>query len=211
MSLLYGLDIAAKARWGDAVPDLVLSGPNEGQNVGRIINSSGTVSIAQYAAWRGLSAIALSAGHTTRDDGGLAAPDSAKVAQLSLQLVLKLAERSGNAPLLPQNLALNVNFPDKLEGAKWRWSRIGTYDLYNVRFRANVSSSPLARGAGDGVQTGLGIAAGNEETKPVKSQMNDEAVVFRTDIAVSPMQVGFEARQGQERLLSRKLKGLLER
>lgn len=211
MSLLYGLDIAAKERWADAAPDLVISGPNEGQNVGQIINSSGTVGNAQYAASRGLPAIALSAGTTTRDNDGLAAPDSAKVARLSLQLVRKLAEGSGNTPLLPQNLALNVNFPDKLEGAKWRWSRIGTYNYYNFRFVLDMSSSPLARKAGAEVQAGPGISVDNTETKPIKGQMNDEAVVFRSDIAVSPMQVGFEARSGQERALSRQLKGLLGR
>lgn len=211
MSLLYGLDIAAKARWADAEPDLVISGPNEGQNVGRIINSSGTVSNAQYAASRGLPAIALSAGIATRDNDELAAPDSAKVARLSLQLVRKLAEGSGKAPLLPRNLALNVNFPDKLEGANWRWSRIGTYDYYKFRFVVDMSSSPLARKAGAEVPAGPRISIDNTETKPVKGQMNDEAVVFRNDIAVSPMQVGFEARPGQDRALSRQLKGLLGR
>lgn len=61
MALLYGLDVAAQKRWGRA-PDLVLSGPNEGQNAGAIILSSGTVSNAQYAAVRGIPAIGLSAG-----------------------------------------------------------------------------------------------------------------------------------------------------
>jgi len=42
MSTMYGLDVLAPARWGKA-PDLVLSGPNEGQNTGRVVNSSGTV------------------------------------------------------------------------------------------------------------------------------------------------------------------------
>jgi 5'/3'-nucleotidase SurE len=42
MATMYGLDVIAPARWGKA-PDLVLSGPNEGQNVGLIliVNSSG--------------------------------------------------------------------------------------------------------------------------------------------------------------------------
>jgi 5'-nucleotidase len=53
MATMYGLDVVAKARWGKA-PDLVLSGPNEGQNVGLIVNSSGTVGNVQFAAGRGL-------------------------------------------------------------------------------------------------------------------------------------------------------------
>jgi broad specificity polyphosphatase/5'/3'-nucleotidase SurE len=43
MATLYGLDVLAAARWGKA-PDLVLSGPNEGQNTGTLVNGSGTVS-----------------------------------------------------------------------------------------------------------------------------------------------------------------------
>ncbi|MGY8790760.1 MAG: 5'/3'-nucleotidase SurE, partial [Pseudomonadales bacterium] len=43
MATAYGLDILAPARWGSA-PDLVISGPNQGQNVGSIVVSSGTVS-----------------------------------------------------------------------------------------------------------------------------------------------------------------------
>ena len=46
MATAYGLDILAPARWGSA-PDLVISGPNQGQNVGSIVVSSGTVSNIQ--------------------------------------------------------------------------------------------------------------------------------------------------------------------
>src|SRR5262245_52875592 len=42
MATIYGLDVLAPQRWGKE-PDLVLSGPNEGQNAGPIVNSSGTV------------------------------------------------------------------------------------------------------------------------------------------------------------------------
>src|SRR5690606_21159030 len=68
MSLLYGLDVAAQKRWGKA-PDLVLSGPNIGQNVGAIVVTSGTVSNVQHAAARGIPAIALSADRGTADNG----------------------------------------------------------------------------------------------------------------------------------------------
>ena len=63
LATLYGLDVLAQARWRRA-PDLVLSGPNEGQNVGLIVISSGTVGNVQFAAGRGIPSIALSAGPT---------------------------------------------------------------------------------------------------------------------------------------------------
>ena len=64
MAAMYGVDVVAAARWGKA-PDLVLSGPNEGQNLGKIVNSSGTVGNVQFAGGRGIPSIALSAGSDT--------------------------------------------------------------------------------------------------------------------------------------------------
>jgi 5'/3'-nucleotidase SurE len=86
MATMYGLDVLASARWGKD-PDLVLSGPNEGQNVGLIINGSGTVGNVQFAAGRGLPSIALSAGTDTVDNVNLADPDSAVVSQLTVKLL----------------------------------------------------------------------------------------------------------------------------
>jgi 5'-nucleotidase len=70
MATMYGLDVLAQARWGKG-PDLVVSGPNEGQNVGLIVNSSGTVGNVQFAAGRGLPSIELSAGTDTVDNTNL--------------------------------------------------------------------------------------------------------------------------------------------
>ena len=67
MATAYGLDILAPARWG-AAPDLVVSGPNQGQNVGSIVISSGTIANVQFAASRGVPAIALSAGLSTEGE-----------------------------------------------------------------------------------------------------------------------------------------------
>ncbi len=46
----------------DVVPDLVVSGINEGQNIGPLIDLSGTVGAARAAATRNIPAIAASAG-----------------------------------------------------------------------------------------------------------------------------------------------------
>ena len=100
MATMYGLDVVAAQRWGKA-PDLVLSGPNEGQNLGKIVNSSGTVGNVQFAGSRGIPAIALSAGSDTTDDTKLANPYSQVVAQLTLNLVKALQAKAGTGPLLP--------------------------------------------------------------------------------------------------------------
>jgi 5'/3'-nucleotidase SurE len=192
MALMYGLDVLAPARWGKA-PDLVLSGPNEGQNVGRIVISSGTVSNAQFAAGRGLPAIALSAGTDTVDNAGLANANSRTVAQLSMKLLAALQAKAATGALLPAGVALNVNFPDAPKAdAPWAFARHGTYDTYRLKFS---SAAPW----------GLSGAAPGT---PTAEQAEDEALVYRTRVAVTAMQVGYEQRPAAQQWLRLRLAGL---
>lgn len=198
MAVLYGLDVVAQRRWGQD-PELVLSGPNEGQNVGAIVLGSGTVSAAQFAALRGIPAIALSAGANTVDDARLAHPDSPRIARLSADLVKKLDALAGSAPLLPSGMALNVNFPDKLAGAQWTPSRIGTYNLYRIRFVEDVAASASAVSKAYASQNGIklpsspGLSIDLASEEPSADQQSDESIVIRKDIAISPMRVGYDA------------------
>ncbi len=198
MALVYGLDIVAAQRWGKE-PDLVLSGPNEGQNVGAIILSSGTVSAAQYAAVSGLPAIALSAGPATEDDE-LDGPQSAKVGALTAQLVSLLDKRADGGAMLPDGFALNVNFPDNLDNPVWKVSRIGTYNAYKMGFvqsmvkEASPTMAAMAKARGMELPDLPGISFGFNDAKPSPDQMLDESVVYKTAIAVSPMQAGYEYR-----------------
>ncbi len=200
MALLYGLDVLAVKRWR-AQPDLVLSGPNEGQNVGAIVISSGTVSAAQFAALRGLPAIALSAGQNSAGPD-LANAESPVVAQHSAELVRALDSASNGGRLLPQGLALNVNFPDKSAGAAFCPSKIGTYNGYALSFTENMaaSASPemiaMAKSYGQDVPPLPGIIFGGNPAKPSAEQMQDESVLYRTCIAISPMQAGYALSDG---------------
>ena len=179
MATMYGLDVLAPARWGKA-PDLVLSGPNEGQNVGLIVNSSGTIGNAQFASGRGLPAIALSAGPDTIDNVNLADPDSAVIADLTLKLLRELEARAKHRqPLLPDGVALNVNFPTGARlDSEFAFSRIGTFQLYNLRFR---NTPPY----------GLGASL-NDPSTATFWQREDEAVVNVTKVSVTAMQVSFD-------------------
>ncbi|TYC94358.1 5'/3'-nucleotidase SurE [Novosphingobium sp. BW1] len=214
MSMLYGVDVIGQQRWGKE-PDLFLSGPNEGQNVGAIVLSSGTVSNAQYAAVRGIPAIALSAGARTVDDVGLDHPDSAKVAELSADLVAALADRAGEGSLLPADIALNVNFPDKLDGAEWLLSRIGTYNAYDMRFSADMAASAtpvmkaMAAERGIKIPSLPGLSFGMNSLDPTTEQGADESVVYRSAIAVSAMQAGYAADDTAESLITERLAGFL--
>jgi len=100
-SVLYGIDVLAKAKWGRP-PDLVISGPNAGNNLGTVIPYSGTVGAAISALNRGVPAIAVSGAN-----GDPAA--AALLAQITLR-VLEAAEVHGQIALPPLT-GLNVNVP----------------------------------------------------------------------------------------------------
>jgi 5'-nucleotidase len=197
MAVMYGLDVLAPARWRRA-PDLVLSGPNEGRNVGRLVISSGTVGNAQFAAARGLPAIALSAGTDTVDNTHLANPYSAVVGQLALKLVKALRASAGAGPLLPVGMALNVNFPDAPKATlPWALTRQGSFELYDLRFNA---SPPY------GMK--LSVSAPRAATP---EQRNDEAWVSASRISITPMQVGYEHASAARQLLQSRLGELVSR
>ncbi len=81
-------------------PDLVLSGINDGPNLGEDITYSGTVSAAMESCLLGVPALALSvAGKPVRD--------FAPAARLTAALARIVLERG-----LPPDTFLNVNFPD---------------------------------------------------------------------------------------------------
>ena len=207
MATVYGLDVLAPQRWGKA-PDLVLSGPNEGQNVGPIVNSSGTVSNAQYAASLGLSAIALSADANTTSDPALAA----EAGQLILKLLNVLKDNAQRGRLLPEGVALNVNYPKftagQSNGLDWALARHGTYSSIHLKFASDLSQDPVAQAAGVNAPY-PGIVFSPNTTPPTKQQRNDEAVVIAGGkVAVTVMQAGFDADGQTQRRIGHSLKGL---
>jgi 5'-nucleotidase len=91
-------------------------------------------------------------------------------------------------------VALNVNFPNAPTPAMtWAFSRIGTYNLYNLAFR---NSPPY----------GLGGLAGSG--MPTPEQAEDESLVIQSKIAVSAMQFGFEHRPAGQQWLRLRLRDL---
>ncbi|SLK00455.1 5'/3'-nucleotidase SurE [Novosphingobium mathurense] len=204
MAVLYGIDVLAQKRWAKA-PDLVLSGPNEGQNVGQIIVSSGTVNVVQYASARGIPAVALSAGVGTTDNTGLANPQSATVAALSAELVDALDAGAAGRSLLPAGISLNVNFPDDLAKDSWKLTRVGTYNAYDVHFTEDMSQSPVARAMGAGGQSLPGVVIDLNKAAPTPAQARDESIVVRDAITVSVMQPGYGAQDKHTTGIARKL------
>jgi len=193
LATLYGLDVLSQIRWNKA-PDLVISGPNEGQNVGKVVNSSGTVGNAQAAAARGLPAIAVSAGSDTVDNQNLANPYSKVVAQLTVKLVKTLQAKADEDGLLAPGIALNVNVPNApTSELKFAFSRFGSFEVYSLKFKGTAP---------------YGLTYGIASEAPTRKQAQDESVVFQKQVSVTAMQVGFEAPAADQLWLSQHLSEL---
>jgi len=98
-------------------PDLVISGINKGENVGRIAWYSGTVGAAREAVLAGSSSIAFSLQLNWADPQ----PDFKNAAQWAMPIIQALRDNP-----LPKGVYLNVNIPqppDKIRG--YRLCRMG--------------------------------------------------------------------------------------
>lgn len=208
MALLYGIDIVGQKRWGKA-PDLVLSGPNIGQNAGPIVISSGTNNNAQYAMMRGIPAIALSASENSASKDKLDYPISVQVAARVMQLLARLEQASGNAALLPAGLGLNVNFPADLSQAGWKLAKIGTYSPYDIKFVADI---PTTLGqTPDSQRAPLpGLTIRSNQLAATPEQQGDEALMAKRDITVSLMQLAYGVSDEQAGEAGKWLAALLE-
>ena len=118
----------------DRKPDLVISGINEGENVGPLTFRSGTVGAAREAAILGLPAIAVSLQGNNKDDYKAAAV-------YIRQLVKNLASKK----LLKSKLLLNINFPSSIsKGIKGtKVTKLSLVDEKNVSHRINIPFSEI--------------------------------------------------------------------
>ncbi|CUA68539.1 hypothetical protein RSOLAG22IIIB_03577 [Rhizoctonia solani] len=109
-AIKYGITTLAPKFFG-GVPDIIVTGPNVGSNLGIATFFSGTVGAASEAAKQGLLAIAFSGDNSpARSYTTLVPGDSSFLyAQIAQKLVATLTATS--KPWLPSGVALNVNFP----------------------------------------------------------------------------------------------------
>lgn len=124
-SIAVALDLFLK----DDLPDIIISGANFGQNLGSNTNLSGTVGAALMGMQMGVPGIAVSVGmhleeaklKPTRFPSTLASFEPA--AKFTIRLLKLLEETQTNdAPILPKNMILNVNYPalsaEKVKGPR---------------------------------------------------------------------------------------------
>ena len=105
------VNLALRKLFADRMPDLIISGINNGENLADDITYSGTISAAMEGALAGIPAVALS--QALRDGGhGFAAAESWAARVLAPLLDLQMAKRT----------VVNVNFPplpaDEVKGIR---------------------------------------------------------------------------------------------
>ncbi|MEA5504628.1 5'/3'-nucleotidase SurE [Halotia wernerae UHCC 0503] len=126
-----GIDYILK----DNPPDLVISGINEGENLGLEGIISGTLSAAVSALNQGVPAIAVSAGIKTAERStGYPSTDKAYDvgANYVVDLISQLQAKQGNSGLLPKGIGLNVNIPatDQIQGIAFtEFDSAGSFDF----------------------------------------------------------------------------------
>ncbi|KAF2841150.1 putative acid phosphatase [Patellaria atrata CBS 101060] len=114
-SIRYGISTVAPKFFGSAKPELAVTGPNVGSNLGIQVPFSGTVGTAVYAAHEAkIPAIAFSGKSDAEAPWNGPTPLFSKVyADLALNLTSKII--ASGKPYLPDDVFLNVNFPEVTE------------------------------------------------------------------------------------------------
>lgn len=112
----FALDYVIPKVWNGTTPDLFVSGPNEGNNLGPFLYTlSGTIGATYAAIERGIPGIAFSAGNGTHRSYTTIGNNTNDVATLnakaSVKIVNQLANSVKSGRLLPYGYGINVNLP----------------------------------------------------------------------------------------------------
>ncbi len=197
-AVLYGIDVLSPAIFGGP-PDLVISGPNEGYNLGLITPHSGTVGAAVTALNKGIPAIAVSA---NRSD--VTVQEAELIAALTLKIVEAIDGR--HRIMLPKGIGLNVNIPDVdavnsgVHHFTFKRTRVGLAADLGLQFYENLGDSPIARAYGMPADINLpGVSvempytlAGHPEDTSRRSEGN---AVNGLTVTVSPIQGTYGAKK----------------
>jgi len=202
MSVLYGIDIAAQKKWGKA-PDLVVSGPNKGHNLGYMNNSSGTLGAAMIALSRGIPAIAVSGHRESEDYDG--------IANVVIKVIDELeTNRTDNTkPLLPIHMGLNINIPQDLENnSDYRLTDVGwNAGDYMVKFFEDLSVLSVMPGLSNLKGQGVGFVP--SDIKDINK--NSEGAMLNRYITISTIDGSLQARRGKVAITKKLLSGLTQK
>jgi 5'-nucleotidase len=214
-SVMYGIDIAAPMVFGGPA-ELVISGPNEGNNLGVITPHSGTLGAAVAALNKGYPTIAVSA------DSPDGTPEEAElIAQLTLKVVEAVDGKKGIN--LEPGTGLSVNIPDTdvdpalsvLDDFEFKLTRIGGAANIGLQFYERLGDSPIANLFG--IPPGFPLPGLSVEVPytaagyPVDdSDMSEGNVLDDLVVTVSPIQGTYQADDKTEKKVKKDLKDLFK-
>lgn len=190
-AVAFGLRVV----FADDPPDLVVSGPNAGQNVAAVANHSGTVGATIAALDGGVPAVAFStAVDVTTNPPSF--PSSAQSIAFAVRLVDRLARSSQNGRLLPPHTALNVNYPVTPNG-KVSFARLGSSAFISTKY----VPAPEACAACYRILPVL-----SDEPDPVRDA--DRTLLDAGHVTITPIDGSWEAGPLPTALVRAKLHGL---
>lgn len=135
----YGINQFGPGIWDGAAPELAVSGPNVGSNLGFIqVEFSGTVGAACYAVDQGIPAIAFSGLTDDRTAWDTVPVPLASSVYADLATNLTNAVLASGTPYLPNGTFLNVNMAevtgDCTDASKFQFvlTRINTVTILSV-------------------------------------------------------------------------------
>lgn len=157
----FGLDYLIPRYFDNMTIDLVVSGPNQGNNLGSgVYTTSGTVGACYNAVYRGVSAVAFSGAESNNsffkdslDEDPLS--EFNINAKLGTQIVQQLFEKQGANPnVLPAGVGLNVNFPkvgysskgESCVDPKFVYTRMNGQDAYGLKLAYNETTGAFSYG-----------------------------------------------------------------
>lgn len=150
------------------MPDVVISGINDGSNLGTDILYSGTVGAATEGFVQGVDSLAVSLEYNAGYEFDFVAKC---VADRLPELLAGREDESGRQ-------LLNINFPQQLApDYKWVWCRQGVRDYCNAYERQQAEDGRIFYTVG-----GTPLVTGNSED-------TDVAVACRGNIAITPLKL----------------------
>ncbi|KAK4236354.1 survival protein sure-likephosphatase/ nucleotidase [Achaetomium macrosporum] len=185
-AMRYGIDTIAPPFWNGAAPELAVSGPNVGSNLFLAVQFSGTVGAAVHAAKSAkIPALAFSGA----SEGNLAwntTPEPQRsTVYAQLATTLTNAVIASGKPYLPEDVFLNVNFPEVTgsctDAAQFKWvlSRIniGTFSEADVEWCGD-DRLPTEQSVADAGGCYVSISVGDANDKTT-APAEKQAVVLR--------------------------------
>jgi 5'-nucleotidase len=223
MAVLYAIDKLAPTLWHKR-PDLVISGPNYGNNLAGAAVGSGTIAAALFAVNRGVPAIAVSDAHSFHYRGyqKLAEGDiDYEIADVTLKLVSQLEQQAKKThkPLLPPGIGLNVNIPAFAPGTgksiRYRLTRLGKQAM--MYYSDDLSQDPNVKAFGINMPAAPGFSWAVKEAPaaldlPADSDQQAEIVAIKTGVVTISVMEGIpQANTAQELAVKHELGGLISR